>query len=124
MINAQGTNPGKYALAIFEILNKAKDVTDTSTKNIDLDAYSGTYDGYAWRGEDVVLPWKGSLAVFPTPTDSPGKAMQLFKSVGNDTFRRVRKDDDSLGEELRFERDANGKVVRLFLNDNFENRLR
>ena len=24
MINAQGTNPGKYALSIFEILDKAK----------------------------------------------------------------------------------------------------
>jgi hypothetical protein len=35
----------------------------------------------------------------------------------------VRKDDDSLGEELRFERDASGKVVRFVRNDNFENRL-
>jgi len=36
----------------------------------------------------------------------------------------VRKDDDNLGEELRFERNSNGKVVRLDLNDNFENRLK
>jgi hypothetical protein len=36
----------------------------------------------------------------------------------------VRKDDDSLGEELRFERDSNGKVVRLLINNNFENKLK
>ena len=124
MINAQGTDPGKYALSIFEILNKAKDVADTSTVNIDLDAYAGNYDSYAWGGEDVVLPWKGRLAVFDLPSDNPAKEMQLFKYVSNDTFRRVRKDDDSLGEELRFERDSNGKVVRLLHNDNFENKLK
>lgn len=56
MINAQGTNLDKYANAIFEILRKAKDVSDTTTRNIDLYAYAGNYDGYAWGGEDVVLP--------------------------------------------------------------------
>ena len=124
MINAQGTAPEKYALSIFEILNKAKDVADTSANKIDLDAYAGNYDGYAWGGEDVLLPWKGKLALFNSPSDNPAKTMQLFKYVSKDTFRRVRKDDDSLGEELRFERDSNGKVIRLLHNDNFEDRLK
>jgi CubicO group peptidase (beta-lactamase class C family) len=123
MINAQGTEPEKYALDVFEILKKAKDITDTATINIDLEAYAGNYDGYAWSGEDVVLPWKGKLAVFNVPSNNPADEMQLFKWVAKDSFRRVRKDDDSLGEELRFERDASGKVVRLIQNDNFQNKL-
>jgi len=72
----------------------------------------------------VVLPWKGKLAIFSVPSANPAKAMQLFKYVGKDNFRRVRKDDNTLGEELRFERDSNGKVVRLLHNDNFDNRLK
>ena len=51
-------------------------------------------------------------------------SIQLYKYISKDTFRRVRKDDDSLGEELRFERDSNGKVVRMLHNYNFENRLK
>ena len=111
-------------LAIFDILNKAKDAADTSANNIDLEAYAGNYDGYTWGGEDLVLPWKGKLAVFEVPSDNPANEMELFKYIGKDTFRRVRKDDDSLGEELRFERDANGKVIRMLHNNNFENRLK
>ena len=96
MINAQGTEPGKYALSIFDILTKARDVTDTLTSDIDLDPYSGNYDNYAWGGEDVILPWKGKLAIFSVPSANPAKAMQLFKYVGKDNFRRVRKDDNTL----------------------------
>jgi hypothetical protein len=64
------------------------------------------------------------LAVFTLPSDDPANDMQQFKYTGKDTFRRVRKDDGSLGEELRFERDASGKVVRMINNNNFENRLK
>ncbi len=124
MINAQGTDPDKYTASIFEILKKIKDVADTTTRTIDLGVYAGNYDSYAWGGEDVVLPWKGGLVVFGLPSDNPADDMQRFKYISHDTFRRVRKDDDSLGEELRFERDSNGKIVRVLHNDNFENRLK
>ncbi len=124
MINAQGVDPEKYAFSIFELLNKAKDVADTSAGKADLEDYAGNYDSYAWDGEDVVLPWKGRLAVFSLPSENPAKEMRLFKYISDDTFRRVRKDDESLGEELRFERDAGGKVVRMFHGDNFANKLK
>jgi hypothetical protein len=124
MINAQGTDPDKYITVIFKILNKAKDVADTSTTNIDLTEYAGNYDDYAWGGEDVVLPWKGKLAIFSLPSDDPANDMQLYKYISKDSFRRIRKDDGSLGEEVRFERDANGKIVRILHNYNFENRLK
>jgi len=124
MINAQGTDPDKYVGAIFKILNKVSDAADTSANKINLNEYAGNYDHYAWRGEIVILPWKGKLAMFTLPSDDPVNDMQQYKYVAKDTFRRLRKDDGSLGEELRFERDANGKVVRIINNNNFQNRLK
>ncbi len=124
MINAQGTDPDKYVTAIFDLMNKAKEPADTSTKNIDLDMYAGCYDNYVWGGETAVFPWKGKLAVFNLLAGNPANSMQLFKYVDTNSFRRMRKDEDILGEELRFERDANGKVLRLYQHDNFRNKIK
>ena len=46
---------------------------------------------------------------------TPGDEITVFKPKGGDIFRRVR-DDGTEAEELRFERDAAGKVVR-FVHD-------
>jgi CubicO group peptidase (beta-lactamase class C family) len=124
MINAQGVNTEKYSGAIFNILNKAKEDFYLAVNNADLDMYAGNYDDYTWLGEDIIVPWKGKLAVFSVPSDDPAASMQLYKYISGDTFRRIRSDDGSLGEELRFEKDANGKVIRVWHNNNFENKIK
>jgi len=96
MINAQNVDNGKYAKAIFNILNKAKGNTDTTNNNVDLEVYAGNYDEYTWDGEEIVVPWKGKLAVFSSPSDNPAESMQLFKYISGDTFRRIRTDDETL----------------------------
>ncbi|MFN2458743.1 MAG: serine hydrolase domain-containing protein [Chitinophagaceae bacterium] len=107
MINAQGINAGKYAGGIFNILNKVKSPSKPDT--INLLEYGGYFENYTWRGELVVLPWQGKLALFGLPSDDPANELTLFKYISRDLFRRVRS-DDTLGEELRFERDASGKL--------------
>jgi len=115
MINAQGVNTEKYANGIFNILSKVTAVTKPDTTN--LKEYSGYFENYAWQGETVIMPWQGKLALFGLPSDNPATQMTLFKQVSGDVFRRVRS-DDTLGEELRFERDASGRVIRFWRHSN------
>lgn len=121
MINGQGVPTDKYTTAIFSILQKAK-VGKEKTDTVNLEPYAGYYDSYAWRGETVVVPWQGGLAMFTLPSTNPATGLTLFKPVGKDLFRRVRS-DGSLGEDLRFERDTSGKVLRLWRHSNPSHRM-
>ncbi len=78
------------------------------------------------RLEDLIadhLPWQGKLAIFGLPSENPAEGLTLLKHIEGDTFRRVRK-DETLGEEVKFERDKTGKVVRMWQHSNYENKIR
>jgi CubicO group peptidase (beta-lactamase class C family) len=109
MINAQGVDVYKYSNQIFGLLNKTI-IEDTTTKNLDLSVYKGRYDNYAWAGETVVVPVKGKLVVFGVPSNTPSGSISEYQYVSKDVFRRIRPDDKTLAEELRFERDENGNI--------------
>ena len=74
-------------------------------------------------GEKAVLPWKGKLAVLRLPSENPAKRLTLLKHIRGDTFRRIRK-DKTLGEEVIFERDESGKVVRMWQHSNYSDKIR
>jgi CubicO group peptidase (beta-lactamase class C family) len=123
MINAQGVSPDKYATGMRDILKKATDKAKQEKAAVDLEAYAGHYDAQPWWGETVFLPWQGKLAVFGLPSENPAKGLTLLKHIENDTFRRLRK-DETLGEEVVFERDVTGKVVRMWQHSNYQNKIR
>lgn len=56
------------------------------------------------------------------PTDEPMDNLIKLRHVEGDIFRRVR-DDDALGEEITFEIDASGEVVRLKWHSNYYDQL-
>jgi CubicO group peptidase (beta-lactamase class C family) len=122
MINAQGVDPYKYCDAIFDLLNKNIQ-EDVTFRNIDLSIYSGRYDNYVWSGEIIVMPYKRRLILLGSPTDKPADNLGVFQYIQGDTFRRVRPDDGSLGEELRFEKNQNGEVTRMWLNSNYRDKI-
>ena len=109
MVNAQGVDVYKYSDQIFSLLSKNIS-EDTTTTNIDLAIYKGNYDNYTWSGEVVIVPFKGKLIMLGVPTNKPADGIKEYKYIKKDTFRRIRPDDKTLGEELIFERDENGKV--------------
>jgi CubicO group peptidase (beta-lactamase class C family) len=112
MINAQGVDVYKYSDQIFSLLNK-EITADTTTKSIDLSVYEGRYDVYDWAGETIVVPFKGKLILFDVPSIAPATGLTEYKYIKKDTFRKIREDDKTLGEELVFERDENGKIKNI-----------
>jgi CubicO group peptidase (beta-lactamase class C family) len=123
MINAQGVSPNKYATGMRNILKKVTDKDKEEKAAVDLEAYAGHYDSQPWWGETAVLPWQGKLAVFGLPSENPAQRLTLLKHIEGDTFRRLRR-DETLGEEVIFERDETGKVVRMWQHSNYENKIR
>ncbi len=127
MINANGTNPHKYALEMHAILNKVKDKSnngekDESTKK-DMTAYIGYYSNQPWGSESYISSWEGKLVMLRLPSSSPAKSMTLLKHVKGDYFQRIRKDDEP-GEMIVFERDETGKVTRYSQHGNYSNKMR
>jgi len=119
MINASGTNPGKYTRGIYQILNK---VEKTKEDAKDLSDYIGSYSNNPWWYGTYFGSWNGRLVSLSLPADQPGSDMTFFKHIEGDVFRRVR-DDNELGEELEFIRDVDGKVVKYKIHDNYYPRL-
>ncbi len=109
MINAQGVDVYKYSSQIFGLLNKTI-MEDTTTRNLDFSEYKGKYDNYAWAGETVLIPFKGKLLALGVPTNTPSESIREYQYIGKDTFKRIRPDDKTLGEELKFERDEKGNI--------------
>lgn len=124
MINASGTDPGKYARGIRDMLKKTSPKKgEEKAVEVGLEDYTGLYDAQPWWGEIAVLPWQGKLALVSLPTENPARALTLLKHIVADVFRRIR-DDETLGEEVIFERDESGKVVRMWQHSNYRNKIK
>lgn len=127
MTNAIDVNPGRYTNNAYRIVAPAVAKalgSEGEAKQPDpaLRMYAGTY-GTAWGGETAVLPWKDGLAYLYLPNDDPIEGLVRLKQVGEHTFRRIRSDDE-LGEEIVFELDGDGNVVRFKRNSNYYPRVR
>jgi hypothetical protein len=75
-----------------------------------LDQYVGYYAGQPWVAEYAIVRWGGGLSCIGLPLCEPSTAVhecQLLH-VGGDVFRRERPNEEGLGEEWQFLRDAVG----------------
>lgn len=119
MMNAaQPTRP--YWLGIHKLLNRRGTWSfgDKSIPDKDLEAYAGHYSLQPWGSEAIVVPWGGGLAFLSLPSKDPNGDLDILKPTSaKDVFRRVRPDETE-AEEVRFERDSSGKVVRLVWHGN------
>jgi CubicO group peptidase (beta-lactamase class C family) len=112
VLDNSAERPGAFAKAVFGILDKRKGFAfkAPAPAAVKLEDYVGRYSGQPWGSESVMLPWAGGLVWIDLPSDDPAAEMVFLKPKGGDVFRHVRK-DGSEAEELKFVRDASGKVT-------------
>jgi CubicO group peptidase (beta-lactamase class C family) len=126
MINANGTNPHKYAKEMHAILNKVKDESKNgktvNATNKDMSDYTGHYSNQPWGSESYISSWEGKLVMLRLPSPSPAKSMTFLKHVEGDNFQKIRKDEEP-GEMIVFERDDTGKVTRYSQHGNYSTKI-
>lgn len=127
MINANGTNPHKYAIAMHAILDKVKvesknDKAGENSKK-DLTDYIGYYSNQPWGSERYISSWEGKLVMLSLPSQSPAKSMIFLKHVEGDSFQKIRKDKEP-GEMIVFERDETGKITKYSQHGNYSTKIR
>ena len=124
MINANGTNPSKYARGMHDILKKAEsDLNSKDENKRSLQDYVGYYSQQPWWSEVYVGSWNDKLVIFDLPTDNPADAMTFYKYIDGDTFRRIREDGE-LGETVTFERDKSGTIVNYKVHGYFAYKMK
>lgn len=94
-------------------------------QELDLTPYLGTYSGQPWGSETAVVKWKGGLSFLGLPTSSPAQSVNdaRLKHDEGDVFYRVRSDGER-GEDVIFERNADGVVTGYRVHGNLSPRIR
>jgi hypothetical protein len=126
LTNAIGTDVGLYAARAIEILAPALETARAADepppgRDPAFDRYVGTYDT-VW-GRFAIVRWEDGLAVIDLDDRDPFDDITTLEHVGGHTFRRVRTDDQSLGEAWLFEVDAEGRVLTVTTHSNPARRL-
>jgi len=129
LTNAIGSNHSLYARKAVALLGPAvkaasKGSADRPEPNPAFDLYVGVYDS-VW-GREGVVRWKDGLAAVNLTSRAidPDDWISALKHVDGHVFRRVRSDDDTLGEEWVFQVDKDGQVVSVTVHSTPHTRVR
>jgi CubicO group peptidase (beta-lactamase class C family) len=123
LTNAIGSNHSHYARKAAAVLKPAVEAAEKSEakpekRNFELDRYLGVYDS-VW-GRTAIVRWKNGLAAvwLRSRAIDPEEWISPLKHVEGHVFRRIRTDDESLGEEWVFQVDDQGEVVSVTTHSN------
>ena len=122
LTSAMGSPVGFYAekaadLLVPAIASATGKTTEVPERDPELNRFVGIYDS-SW-GQAAVIHWQGGLAIMDLDSRDPKESISKLSKTGENTFRRVRKDDESLGEEFVFEIDDSGNITRFMSHSNW-----
>lgn len=121
MTNANDVNASAFTQTAYRIVAPAvaeslRSPERAKAPDEGLKIYAGIYRN-GWGGEIAVFPWKEGLGMLYLPTDNPAESIDELRAAGEHSFRRVRKDDGTIAEEIVFTVE-NGKVTRFTRHNN------
>jgi CubicO group peptidase (beta-lactamase class C family) len=128
LADAIGADVGLYARKAVAVLAPAVKASACPEKPLprdpDLERFVGVYDT-VW-GRDAIVRWGEGLAAVDLSSREldPDDWIHPLKHIEGTTFRRVRSDDQSLGETWVFAVDADGRVLSVTSHSNPELRVR
>jgi CubicO group peptidase (beta-lactamase class C family) len=127
LTNSIGSETSFYTEKAFDLIAPAikkalDDPKGALKRDKRLDRYVGVYDS-VW-GQNAILQWEDGLASLWLKSRDPGEALTKLKKTGDHTFRRIRKDDESLGETIEFDVAADGSVTRFKWHSNWSEKVR
>ena len=122
LTNSIGSEVGFYTAKAFDLIAPAiKKVLDDPKgrpkRDKDLDRYVGVYAS-VW-GESAIIRWEDGLAELWLGSRDPKEALTRLKKIGDHTFRRIRDDDEELGEAFLFEIGEDGTASRFKRHSNW-----
>ncbi len=128
LANAVGAEVSLYARRAVQLLGPAVAAARDPAKpapqrDPDLDRYTGVYDDFVW-GQEAIVRWQDGLAALWLASRDPAEDLVQLRKVGEHTFRRVRKDDGTLGETFVFEVGADGEVTRFIQHSHWMVKVR
>jgi len=112
MANANKVNVDGYAAEVFDLLDAPGAPSSPDQVLPNRDDYLGSYDGRPWFGEELVFAWKDGLAMLNLPAADPSAGIVQLIHLEDDHFA-TRRDDGTRGHDVRFRRDAGGRVSHL-----------
>lgn len=118
-------NPGPQVAQIFQLLDKRQGFSfkdPAPATGVALEAFAGRYSAQPWGNEFIVLPWADGLVSLDLPSRTPADDLEFLKPKGGDVFRGVRASGGEM-DEIRFLRDARGKVTGITRFGNVSRRV-
>lgn len=127
LTNSIGSEVGFYTEKAFDLIGPAiekaiEDPDGAPKRDRDLDRYVGIYDS-VW-GQNAIIRWEDGLADLWLASRDPKEALTRLKRTGDHTFRRIRDDDEELGETFEFEVSEDGNVIRYKQHSNYYLKVR
>jgi CubicO group peptidase (beta-lactamase class C family) len=125
MVNVNDVNPGAYVRTLYdltaaelrEIAKPEPEAAPAQKPATDLAQYEGYYHRPGYDYDTYMVASGKDLLAIGLHEDKPKDGIDRFRHVSGDTFRAVL-DDESLGDEVRFERAANGRILRVWRHSN------
>lgn len=127
LTNSIGSEVGFYTEKAFDLVAPAikkalDDPKGAPKRDRSLDRYVGIYDSI-W-GQTAIVRWDEGLAALGLRSRDPKGALANLKKTGEHIFRRIRKDDESLGETFVFDVADDGTVTRFKSHSNWSVKVR